>query len=214
MRLALAVVLLLAAGLGAYARHAIVDEDAFADRAQTALERPDVRDEVAARLIRQEPLLAAHVVADPRFEAAFRDGTTRMHGALFESRSEEVSLRLQGVELMTLGGGGTLERELRGAAPAAADLAAWWPVALVFALVLLVRAGVGRVGVAVAVAGGVAAAGTVVIELVLLRTFTSQHGDAVVDAIWDSYLAELRYLGLGVALAGLAVSLAWRRART
>jgi hypothetical protein len=216
MRVALAVVLLLAAGLGAYARHAIVDEDAFSDRAEAAFERPDVRNEVAARLFEQEPGLAAQVVADPRFETTFREGTARMHSALFEDRDDEVSLRLPTAEapaLMTLGGGGAIERELRGAAPTAADLAAWWPVALVLAVLLLVRTGVGRAGVAVAVAGGVAAVATVVVELVLLQTFTSAHGDAVVDAVWDSYLGDLRYLGAAVAAAGLALSLVWRQAR-
>jgi hypothetical protein len=216
MRLALAIVLLLAAGLGAYARHVIVDDTGFADRAEAALARPDVRDEVTARLVEQDPELAAEVVGHPRFEAAFREGTARMHAALFEDGGREVSLRIPNAEapaLLTLGGGGTLERELRDAAPVVARIAAWWPAALVLAVVLLVGAGRRKAGLAVAVAGGAIAVAPVVVELALLQTFTSRHGDAVVDAIWDSYLSDLRLYGAIVAAAGVAFSVRWPRPR-
>jgi hypothetical protein len=208
MRVALAVLLLLAAGLGAYASHAIVDEGGFADRAEVAFERPAVRDEIAGRLRSREARLT---VDDPGFAAVFHDGARRMHAALFDDPDEVVSLRLAGApSLLTLGGGGTLERELRGAAPVAADIAAWWPAALVLAL--LAAGGIRRTGLSLAIAGGVVVLATVVVELALLRTFTSPHGDAVVDAIWDSYLADLRLFALAAAAAGLAVSWRWRRA--
>jgi hypothetical protein len=213
MRVALAVVLLLAAGLGAYGRHVIVDDRGFADRAEAALTRPDVRNEVAARLFDRDPRLAVQVVGHPRFETAFREATVRMHEALFEDGSREVSLRLPTATapaLVTLGGGGALERTLRGSAPIAARIAAWWPAALALAVVLLVSAGRRQAGLAVMVAGLSVAAATVVVELALLRTFTSRHGDAVVDAIWDSYLADLRLYGLIAAAAGLLLlSLRW-----
>ena len=211
MRVALAVLLLLAAGIGAYADHAIVDEQGFTDRAEAALERPAVRDEVAGRLRRRESTLVATAVDGPAFAAAFREGARRMHGALFDRPEEAVTLRpavAGSPSLVTLGGGGTLERRLRGAAPTAADVAAWWPAALVLAL--LVAGGVRRAGLALAIAGGVVAAASVVTELALLRTFTSAHGDAVVDAIWDSYLADLRLFALAAAAAGLALTWRWR----
>jgi hypothetical protein len=219
-----ATVLLLAAGLGAYGRHAIVDERAFADRAVAALERPDVRAEVALRLAAQRPELAAAIdaaVRDPRFEPAFRAGAARMHRALFGG-GEEVRFDIAGMgalvpaagveapTLLTVGGGGALERELRAAAPPAGGAAPWWPVALVPALALLVLAGRRRAGLAIAAAGAVAGAGSVVAEALLLRTFTSRHGDAVVDAVWDSYLADLRTAGLLVAALGFALAVRWR----
>jgi hypothetical protein len=205
MRLALAILLLLAAGLGAYASHAIVDEGEFADRAESALSRPAVRDEVALRLRDRDAGLA---VQDPAFDTAFREGARRMHAALFDSRHEQVSLELAKASLVSVGGGGALERELRSAAPAAGRIAAWWPVALVLAL--LVAGSRRRAGLALAVAGGFTAATIMVVELALLRTFTSAHGDAVVDAIWDSYLGDLVLLALAAALLGVVVSRPWR----
>jgi hypothetical protein len=212
VRVALAVLLLLAAGLGAYADHAIVDEHGFADRAEAAFERPAVRDEVAGRLRSREAPLAAAAVDEPAFAAAFREGARQMHAALFDDPDDAVTLRLAMADspsLVTLGAGGTLERELRGAAPTAADIAAWWPAA--FVLALLAAGGVRRAGLALAIAGGVVAAATVVTELALLRTFTSAHGDAVVDAIWDSYIADLRLLAVAAAVAGLALSTRGRK---
>jgi hypothetical protein len=125
-----------------------------------------------------------------------------MHTALFDSRHDEVSLELASASLVSLGGGGALERELRGAAPAAGRLAAWWPAALVLAVVA--AGSRRRAGLALAVAGGVTAAAVVVVELALLRTFTSAHGDAVVDAMWDAYLGDLVLLAMATAVLGLA----------
>jgi hypothetical protein len=201
----MAILLLLAAGLGAYASHAIVDEREFADRAESALERPAVRDEVALRLRDRDAALALQA---PGFGAAFRESAERMHAALFDSRHEEVSLELASASLVSLGGGGALERELRGAAPAAGRVAGWWPVALLLAL--LAAGSLRRAGLALAVAGGLTAATILLVELALLQTFTSAHGDAVVDAIWDSYLGDLVPLALAAALLGLGISWLWR----
>jgi hypothetical protein len=215
MRVAVAVLLLLAAGVGAYADRAIVDEDGFADRAEAAFERPAIREEVAVRLRSREAPRAADAVDDPAFAAAFRAGALKMHEALFDDPDAVVAFRPAMADtpsLLTLGGGGTLERELRTAAPTAAAVAAWWPAA--FVLALLAAGGIRRAGLALAIAGGLALATAVVVELLLLRTFTSPHGDAVVDAIWDSYLADLRLFALAAAVAGLALSWRWRRAPT
>jgi hypothetical protein len=208
VRLGLAILLLLAAGFGAYASQAIVDERAFADRAEAALGDAEVRGEVALRLRDRGSALP---VDGPRFDVAFREGARRMHAALFDSADEEVSLRPASAEapaILTLGAGGAPERALRGAAPAAGDIAAWWPAALLLAL--LAAGGIRRLGLALAVAGAATAAAIVVVELALLQTFTSAHGDAVVDAIWDSYLADLRLLALVAAAGGLALSWRWR----
>jgi hypothetical protein len=234
-----AALLLLVAALGAYGRHAVLDERAFADRAQAALAEPDVRAEVAqrlrTRLFDEHPELASPAmtraidatVRDPRFEPAFRAGARAMHRALFDGR-DDVRLEVPGAmamvraaagrapaadeapALLTLGGGGTLERGFRGAAPAASSAATWWPVALALALALLVLAGRRRAGLAVAAAGVLLAIGTVAAESLLLRTFTSRHGDAVVDAIWDAYLADLRTAAVVVAALGLALAVSWR----
>jgi hypothetical protein len=128
-----------------------------------------------------------------------------------ERRLTAADVEAEATELLSLGGGGALERELRGAAPAAGGLAAWWPAALALALALLVLAGRRRAGLALAATGALLAAGTVAAEVLLLQTFTSRHGDAVVDAIWDAYLADLRTAALVAAALGLALAVRWRR---
>jgi len=249
-----AALLLLVAGLGAYGRHAILDERAFADRAEAALARPEVRAAVGARLRARlfdeypeldSPAMARAIdstVRDPRFGPAFRAGAREMHHALFDG-GEEVRLELPGATamvrsvaerrpgaadevrsgageaaeapaLLTLGGGGALERGFRGAAPAAGGLSAWWPAALALALALLVLAGRRRAGLAVAAAGALLAAATVAAESLLLGTFTSRRGDAVVDAIWDAYLADLRTAALVAVALGLALAVRWRWPRS
>jgi len=230
--LPLAAACLLLAGLALYGSRAVVDESAFADRAMQALARPDVRAEVAARL--QDRLLAEHpelrpgplhaavtaAVDDPRFAPAFREGIARMHEALFERGSHEIPLTVPGAgrmmrtnveapPVLTLGSGGSLERRLLQAAPVAGDLARLWPVPLAIGLLLLGLARSLRdAGLALAAAGALAAAATVAAEVALLRTFTSAHGESVVEAIWDSYLAGLRTWGLVAAAGGLALAAA------
>ena len=59
---------------------------------------------------------------------------------------------------------------------------------------------------AVAVAGGVTAAGVIVGHEVLVSQFTSAFGDTVVTAIWDAFLADLRRWALVAAAVGLVVA--------
>jgi len=88
---------LMLGGLALYARHAVLDRDAFAARATGALHQDEVVDEVVARIATREiednPALAARrpileaavgdVVADPRFAAEFHTGALVLHDALF-----------------------------------------------------------------------------------------------------------------------------------
>jgi hypothetical protein len=109
--LALAAVCLLAAGIGAYAQHAVLDESGFADRAATTLRSDEVREEVAARLAGRvagerpelsvgrplmESVAADAVTGDPEFQAAFRGGAVRLHRALFGDPDAEAALVVKG----------------------------------------------------------------------------------------------------------------------
>ena len=109
--LALAAVCLLAAGIGAYAQYAVLDEARFADRAVASLRSDEVREEVGARLggrLAEErpelgvgrPLMesvAADVVAgDPAFQAGFRDAAVDLHRALFGDPDAEAMLLVKG----------------------------------------------------------------------------------------------------------------------
>ena len=119
--LAVAAVFLLVAGVGAYARHAVLDEGEFADRAAVALRSDEVRQEIGARLgerlVTERPELAAgealledageEIAGRPAFAVAFRDGAARMHRALMSDADAEASLRVDGF-------GAALRAELRG----------------------------------------------------------------------------------------------------
>jgi hypothetical protein len=109
--LAAAAVCLLAAGVGAYARHAVLGEAAFADRAETVLRSDELRDELGARmgsrLVAERPQLATgevlladavakRVAGEPAFQAAFRDAVVRMHRVLLTDPDAEMSLRIDG----------------------------------------------------------------------------------------------------------------------
>ena len=77
-------------GLALYARHAVLDQRAFADRATATLRQDEVRDEIAKRIadreIAQIPALAvrrpaveaavADVVVGPRFPDEFHAGAS------------------------------------------------------------------------------------------------------------------------------------------
>ncbi len=233
------VVALVLGGLALYARHAVLDTAAFADRATAALGQDEVRDEVAARIANREieaipdlaprrPELEAavgEVVDGPAFPARFHAGAEEMHRALFAG--EHTVLALPGVgrqlraasavvpsadpELLALGGG-RLENELVLAAPWAPRLAAIGPLGLIVGLVLLAgagrraatrRLGARRVALGLALAGGAAVAATTVGRAVVLSTFDTSHGDAVVGTIWDAFLGELRTWGLVAGAVGL-----------
>jgi hypothetical protein len=109
--LAVAAVCLLAAGVGGCAQHAVLDEDAFADRAVSGLQSDEVREEVGARIAGRlagarpelsacEPLIedavSEGVTSEPAFHAAFRDGAARLHRALFADPDAEASMVVEG----------------------------------------------------------------------------------------------------------------------
>lgn len=119
---------LLAGGVGTYARHAVLDERAFADRAARTLESDEVRSEAAVRIAARvvadrpqlwgsEPLLRSAledaVVGRAEFHGAFRAGAGRLHHALFEDRDAEASLTVAGT-------GAALRAELVRRSPALA----------------------------------------------------------------------------------------------
>jgi hypothetical protein len=178
--LAVAATCLLAAGVGVYGSVAVLDREAFADRAVAGLRSDEVREEVGARiagrLIEERPELsfgeqmiedaiAEGVTGDPVFQAAFRDGASRLHDTLFGDRDAEASLtvagsgamlraelrrrmpeaevdvpRLEDVPLFTVGRSGH-ERTLRRLAPPAQELAVRLSVAFaILGLALLIIA--------------------------------------------------------------------------
>jgi len=252
--LAVAAVCLLIAGVSGYARFAVLDEAAFADRAVGTLASDEVREEVGARIgsrladerpelaIGQpmmETAVAGAVTADPAFQAVFRGAAARLHRDLFRDRDVEASFlvegsgaalraelerrldepvpRIEDVPLFTIGSQGG-ERALRRVAPTAHDLAgpAALSVGLTGALLLVLvlarepdrRRALWCTGLAVAAAGGLAAAGVTAARDVVLDHFDTAFGDAVVSSIWDAYLGDLRLWGLAIGAAGLVVSAA------
>jgi hypothetical protein len=132
------------------------------------------------------------------------------------------------LELLQLGGG-PLENTLRRAAPVARSVSRLAPFAFVAGLVLLTlavlraptrRRGLRRAAMALAGVGGITLAGLAIARALLLATFDTSHGDAVVSTIWSAYLGDLRLWALacgGVALVLAAAAEpgapgAWRRA--
>jgi hypothetical protein len=131
-------------------------------------------------------------------------------------------------ELLQLGGG-RLENTLREVAPVARTLSRLAPLAFAAGLVLLTlavlraptrRRGLRRAAMALASVGGITLAGLAIARALLLSTFDTSHGDAVVGTIWSAYLGDLRLWALacgGVALVLAAAAEpgapgAWRRA--
>ena len=82
------------------------------------------------------------------------------------------------------------------------------------------RLGLRRAALGLALAGGAIVAATAVGRAVVLSTFDTSHGDAVVGTIWGAFLADLRLWGLlagGLGIVAAAVFEpgapgAWRRA--
>ncbi len=171
-----------------------------------------------------------------------------MHRSLFTGRSVDLTLPGAGTELQAALpprsrarellpsadpqlfhlGGGRLESGLVEAAPDARRLAGLAPALLVAGLALLIvaasraptrRRGARRAALGVAFAGGTLVAATTIGRAVVLSTFDTSHGDAVVGAIWDAFLGDLRLWGLvagGLGLVAAAVFEpgsrgAWRR---
>jgi hypothetical protein len=109
-------------------------------------------------------------------------------------------------------GGGALETRLVESAPTARRAATFAPVALAGGLLLLVaaafraptlRRGARRAALGLALTGGVLVAVTSVGRAVVLSSFDTSHGDAVVGTIWDSFLGDLRFWGLVVGAGGV-----------
>jgi hypothetical protein len=124
--LAVAAACLLAAGIGGYGVLAVLDRDAFADRAVDTLRSDEVRVElgtrIGSRLAKGRPELSAGqqmiedavaeaVTADPAFQSAFRDGAVRLHESLFRDREAEAAMTVTG-------SGAMLRAELQGRVPA------------------------------------------------------------------------------------------------
>ncbi|HEX6024371.1 MAG TPA: hypothetical protein VFZ00_20450 [Solirubrobacter sp.] len=214
-------------------------------REEVAARLADREIETMPELAPRRPVLEAAIddlVEDPRFPAVWRAGAVAMHRALLAGR--EVQLALPGAgrklksavdaplpagdpTLMRLGGG-PLEDGLVRAAPWGPRLASLAPFALLAAAVLLAgaawrastrRRGARRVAFGLALAGGVIVAATTIARAILLSTFDTGHGDAVVGTIWDAYLGDLRLWGLGAGALGLVAAAilepgtrgAWRR---
>ncbi len=248
---------LLAAAVGAYARYAILDEEAFADRAVSVLDSGEVQSEAARRLAdrtvsehpeleswqtRIEDTAAIAVVRADDFAPAFRAAATRMHRAIFSDAhtpaqlivpGSGAALRAEVTQRGVLPGGRAprfadpellavrhwgFEGALRALAPPARALAVPLSAGLgVLALAFLVtgvarardrRRALAGAALAVAAAGGAIAAGVIVGHEVLVGQFTSAFGDAVVTAIWDAFLADLRRWALVAAAAALVVAAA------
>ena len=193
--LAAAAVCLLIAGVSGYARFAVLDEGAFADRAVGTLASDEVREEVGARMGRR--------LADQRAELQHRlDGPVPA---------------MADVPLVTLGAEGR-ERTLRRLGPAAHDLAG--PLALSFGLVAALllgpafarepdrRRAMWGAGLAVAAAGGLAAAGVTAAQDVVLDNFGTGFGDAVAATVWGAYVGDLRLWAFAAGAAGLVVAAA------
>lgn len=109
--LAAAAACLLVAAVGAYGRHAILDEGRFADRATSTLGSDEVREEIAARIgarvVADRPELAAGeaavedavadgVASDLAFHAAFHSAAARLHRTLFSDPDAEATLTVAG----------------------------------------------------------------------------------------------------------------------
>jgi hypothetical protein len=110
---------LLAAALGAYSLYAILDADAFANRAVSTLHSDEVREEIAsrmtARVIEQQPQLArgenaiheaanTEVTTDPAFAPGFRAAALAVHRSLFSDHGDAT--------LRVAGSGATLQQRL------------------------------------------------------------------------------------------------------
>ena len=86
------------------------------------------------------------------------------------------------------------------------------PLALLAAAALLIaaalraprprRRGARRAALGLALAGGAIVAATTIARAIVLSTFDTSHGDAVVGTIWDAFLGDLRLWGLAAGAVG------------
>jgi hypothetical protein len=196
----------------------------------------------AGTIVLHESLFGDGVVATPadgngaslrvRVNALPLPGAGRELHAAVAARSTAAAADLPDADpvLFSLGGG-RLESALVDAAPHARTLTSVAPIAIVLGLLLLIgaawraptlRLGMRRAALGVALAGGAIVAATAVGRAIVLSTFDTSHGDAVVGTIWSAFLADLRMWGLAAGAAGLIAAAAfepgapgaWRRAMT
>jgi hypothetical protein len=125
--------------------------------------------------------------------------------------------RMEDVPLFTItaeGREGALRRVVPPVADATLPLSIALGIAGLFLLALAVarerdhRRAVWGAGLAVAAAGGLAAAGVTAAQDIVLDNFDTGFGDAVVTSVWEAYLADLRLLALAVGAGGLVVAAA------
>ena len=263
------VMALMVGGLALYARHAVLDQQAFAARATGALHQDEVVDEIATRITGREleanpdldvrrPVIEAavgDVVGGPRFPEEFRAGALALHSALFgdgglatatDATGAQIRVRATALPLLGVGrdlraavaarsptvarqvpttdpvlfslGGGRLENALVDAAPLAERLSSFAPLALLAGFILLAfaarraptrRLGLRRVALGIALTGGAAVAATSIGRAIVLSTFDTSHGDAVVGTIWSAFLADLRLWALVVGALGVVAAAAF-----
>lgn len=130
--------------------------------------------------------------------------------------------RLDDPPLLAVEGTGA-EGTLRTLAPPARELplGAMGPLALVGLALIVVavarerdrRRGLWAAALAVAAAAGLLAAVLASAHDVLLEQFDTSDGDAVVSAVWEAFLAELRWWSLAAAGAALVVAAGMRQPR-
>jgi hypothetical protein len=109
--LAAAAACLLVAGIAAYGQYAILDEDAFADRAVSTLHSDEVRQEaahrIAMRIVQQRPELMpreaaieadanAQITDNPGYAAGFWSAAARLHHVLFTDADAKAALQVRG----------------------------------------------------------------------------------------------------------------------
>jgi hypothetical protein len=186
-------------------------EDVVADRVATS---PAFRSAFRDGAVRLQRALVAD--ADGEVSLLVAGSSAAMRAEVLAQLDLSLPV-IEDVSLLSLGRRGR-ERTLRRLAPAARDLAG--PLAVGFGLTGLVLLAVGfargpdrrravwGASLAVAAAGGLAAAGVTAARDVALEGFDTGFGDAVVGAIWDAYMGDLRVWALAVCAAGLVVAAA------
>jgi hypothetical protein len=187
-----------------YTREAIVDRQAFADRAVEALREPAVRRVVARELSAQagpalgtgRPAIEGAVgraIRSRAFERAFRVAALRAHSVLFDREGRDVVL-----DVAT--SGEALAAQLRSISPALAPLL---PPGTVTRLLALPRTAIGTRLLRLADDLAPAAPAVLALGVLLLLAGVAVHGDP---------RAALVRAGLAVAAAALALVLALRAA--
>ena len=231
-------------GLALYARHAVLDQRAFADRRRRRCSQDEVRDEIAQRIADRE------IDADPgaRRRAGRRSrrpsprssrarasrpsstpGATALHESLFaggaagdgagaaRARRRSCAPRSRSTRrprrrccrppIRSSSASAAAGSRARCARPRRWDATCrrwrrWacssgWCCSSAAALrAPTLRLGLRRAALGLALAGGATVAATAIGRAIVLSTFDTSHGDAVVGTIWSAFLADLRLWGL------------------